>query len=79
MRSRSLSRAIICVGGLDVAVHQRRDRVERVEEEVRLQLPLQRLQLRLGEPRLELRGAERRGPAPRGSSASAWLRPTMAQ
>ena len=43
------------VGGLDVAVHQRRDGVERVEQEVRVQLALQRLQLRFGEPRLELR------------------------
>ena len=36
-------------------MHQRRDRVERVEQEVRLHLPLQRLQLRLDQPRLELR------------------------
>ena len=47
------------VGGLDVAVHQRRDRVQRVEEEVRVELLLQRLELGLDEPRLELRGAQR--------------------
>ena len=47
------------VGGVDVAVHQRRDRVERVEQEVRVQLPLQRLQLRFGQAGLQLRGGER--------------------
>ena len=47
------------VGGVDVAVHQRRDRVQRVEEEMRVQLPLQRLQPRLGEPGLQLRRRER--------------------
>ena len=47
------------VGGLDVPVHQRRDRVQRVEEEVRVQLLLQRRELRLDQPRLELRGAQR--------------------
>src|SRR5690606_5001493 len=34
------------VGRLDIAVHERRDRVERIEEEVRLQLPLERLEPR---------------------------------
>ena len=47
------------VGGLDVAVHQRRDRVQRVEQEVRVQLLLQRLELRLDQPGLELRRAQR--------------------
>ena len=46
------------VGGVDVAVHQRRDRVQRVEEEVRVELPLQRFELRLGEPGLQLRSRE---------------------
>ena len=55
------------VGGVDVAVHQRRDGVQRVEQEMRLQLPLQRLQLRLDQPRLELRW--RAAPA---SCASRW-------
>ena len=43
------------VRGLDVAVHQRRNRVQGVEEEVRVELTLQRLQLRFDQPRLELR------------------------
>ena len=47
------------VGGIDVAVHQRRDRVERVEQEVRLQLPLQRLELRFDQMRFELAFAQR--------------------
>ena len=59
MRSRSLSLRQHLVGGLHVAVHQRRDRVERVEEKVGMQLPLQRLQLRFGELRVEPRGLER--------------------
>ena len=50
------------VGGLDVAVHQRRDRVQRVEQEVRVQLLLQRLELRLDQPGLELRRAQRAVP-----------------
>ena len=41
-------------------VHQRRDGVERVEQEVRMQLRLQRLQPRFDEPRLELRGVHSR-------------------
>ena len=45
------------VGGLDVAVHQRRDRVQGVEQEMGMQLLLQRRQLRLDELRLELGGA----------------------
>ena len=47
------------VGAAHVLVHQRRDRVQRVEQEVRLQLHAQHLQLRLREPRLELRRAQR--------------------
>ena len=46
------------VGGVHVPVHERRDAVQGVEEEVRVELSLQRLQLRFGKPRLELRGAE---------------------
>ena len=46
-------------GSGHIAVHQRRDRVQRVEEEVRVQLMLQRLELRFDEPRLELRLAQR--------------------
>ena len=55
------------IGGLDVAVHQRRDGVERVEEEVRVELLLERLQLRFDQPRLELRRCAARGPSTRGS------------
>ena len=47
------------VRGLDVPVHQRRDRVQRVEQEMRLQLLLQRRHLRFDQLRLELRGAQR--------------------
>ena len=43
------------VRGIDVAMHQRRDGVERVEQEVRLHLPLQGVQPRLDQPGLELR------------------------
>ena len=46
-------------GSGHIAVHQRRDRVQRVEEKVRVQLMLQRLELRFDEPRLELRLAQR--------------------
>ena len=67
------------VGGFDVAVHQRRDRVERVEEEVRVQLPLQRLQLASASRVCELRGRSARAPAPRGGSRARGCRPTMAQ
>ena len=59
IRSRSLSRTSIRSAASHVAVHQRGDAVQRVEQEVRVELALQRLQLRLGEPRLELRGAQR--------------------
>ena len=38
-------------------MHERRDGVQRVEEEVRLQLLLQRLQLRFHQPRFEPRRA----------------------
>ena len=55
------------IGRLDVAMHQRRDRVQRVEEEVRVQLLLQRLELRLDEPGLELRRAQRAILATRGN------------
>jgi hypothetical protein len=44
---------------VDVLVHQRRDGVQGVEEEVRLELPLQRLGLGLDQARLELRRLER--------------------
>ena len=50
------------VGGLDVAVHQRRDRVQRVEQEVRLELLLQRRHLRFDQLRFELRRAQRAVP-----------------
>ncbi len=43
---------------LDVAVHLGRDRVQCVEQEVRMQLALQRLQVGFGEPRAQLRGRE---------------------
>ena len=46
------------VGGVGVAVDQRRDRVQRVEQEVRVELPFQHFELRLRQPRLELRGAQ---------------------
>ena len=51
------------IGRFSIAVHQRRDRMQRVEEEVRVQLALERLQARLREPRLELRGCELALPA----------------
>ena len=60
------------VGGVDVAVHQRRDRVQRVEQEVRVQLPLQRLQLRFGEARLSCAAVSSRSCDSRWKS-SAWL------
>ena len=47
------------VGGVDVGAHQAGDRVQRVEQEVRVQLPLQRLQLRLDQAGLEVRRVER--------------------
>ena len=46
------------VGRFDVAVHQGRNRVQGVEQEMRLQLALERLQLRLDEVLLELSGLE---------------------
>ena len=54
---------------LDVLVHQRRDRVQGVEQEVRLQLLLQRRHPRFDELGLELRGAQRPGRATRDSRA----------
>src|SRR5204862_6260904 len=47
-----------CIGGFDVAVHQRRDRVQRVEKEMRLELHLERLQLRARELRREMCAAQ---------------------
>ena len=41
------------VGGVGLGMNQRRDRVQRVEEKVRVQLRFERLQPRLGEPRFE--------------------------
>ncbi len=49
-------------GGLHVPMHQSRDRVERVEEKVRVELLAKGLELRLHEPDLEL-GDVRRVPA----------------
>ena len=43
IRSRSLELHEHAIGGAHVLVHQRRDRVQRVEQEVRVQLLLQRL------------------------------------
>ena len=43
------------VGLFRIAMDQRRDRVQRVEQEVRMQLLLQRLQLRFHQPRFETR------------------------
>ena len=43
------------VGSVDVAVHQRRDRVQRVEEKVGMDLRAKRLQLRLGQSRAQIR------------------------
>ena len=42
------------IGGLDVPVHQRGDGVQRFEQEVWVELLLERLELGLDEPRLEL-------------------------
>ena len=67
-RSRSLRRREHRVGGLGVAVHQRRDRVQRVEQEVRMQLALQRLQPRLGETRAEHAPRRRAAPGTRDRS-----------
>src|SRR5262249_21377796 len=46
------------VGGLHVFAHQRRDRMERVEKKMRVELHLQRSELRLRQLRLQLRGSE---------------------
>ena len=46
------------IGGLDVFVHQGGDRVERIEQEMRVELHLQRLKLCLGQPLLQFRGAQ---------------------
>ena len=79
MRSRSLRRLIIRSAASGSRVHERRDGVQRVEEEVRMQLRLERPQPRLDELRLELRRSEARASAPRGSTRRAWLTPTSAQ
>ena len=55
------------IRGVDVAMHQRRNRVQRVEQEVRLQLMLQRGHLRLDELGLELGRRAARGRATRGN------------
>ena len=47
------------VGRIHVRANQAGDGVQGVEEEMRVQLPLQRLQLRLDQPRLEPRRVER--------------------
>ena len=52
-RSSSLSRHHP-IGGVRIRVHELGDGVERVEEEVRLQLHVQQLETRLGEARFEL-------------------------
>ena len=57
------------IGGVDVAVHQRRNGVQRVEQEVRLQLMLERRHLRFDELGFELRGRAARGRATRGNRA----------
>src|SRR5262249_41674287 len=46
------------VGGIRIAVHERGNGVQRVEQEVRVQLRLERLEARLDDLRLELRGAQ---------------------
>ncbi len=46
------------VGRPHVSVHQRRDGVQGVEEEVRVELALEDLELGLREPRFELGGLE---------------------
>ena len=58
MRSRSPSCVSIASAASASVVHQPGDRVQRVEQEVRVQLALQRLELRLDQPRFELRGAQ---------------------
>src|SRR5688572_13018270 len=50
------------VGGVDIAMHQRRNGVQRVEQKVRLHLALQGMQPRFNEPRFKLHGAELLGP-----------------
>ena len=46
------------LGGFAVVAGQRGDGVQRVEQEVRLELDLQHFELRVGELRLELRGEQ---------------------
>src|SRR6185436_7938604 len=43
------------ISGFGIAMHQRRDRVQRVEQKVRMQLTLQCLQVGFGKPRAQLR------------------------
>ena len=66
-RSRSLSRISVRSAASTSRCISAEIGVQRVEEEVRVQLLLQRLQLRLDEPRLELRRRAGRGPRTRGS------------
>ena len=47
------------IGGVGIRVHERRDRVQRVEQEMRLQLGLERAQPRLDQTRFELRLLDR--------------------
>ena len=46
------------VGGFHVFIHHRRNRVQRIEEEMRLELEAQIFELRFGELRFQLRGGE---------------------
>src|SRR5262249_57602696 len=46
------------VGGLHITIHERGDGVQRVEEEVRLELHLEHFELRDGEAGFELAGFE---------------------
>ena len=64
------------VGGVDVGPHQAGDGVQGVEEEVRMQLSLQRLQLRLDQPHLELRRIDARARSDSRRNSSACARPT---
>ena len=69
------------IGGVDVRSHQPGNGVERVEQEMRMELPLQRLELRFHQARFEtclvqgarlrLRGKGR--PLPGGGRGDAYL------
>ena len=56
------------VGRLDVLPHQRGDRVERIEQEMRMELHLQRLHLRAGQRRLQMRRLQLALPSTCGSA-----------